>query len=178
MHAPNATSLTALALGGLFCLAQGAAAQSLAEVAAKQKENRKGKQSKVYTEEDLKRSGPRGGAPAEGAAGGGESAAAAPAAGSQGEGGAAPAAPKSDDELKAERETAWREKLIKARDNVTQLTSEVSRTEAALGDLTVSVYGAARANRLTALDRAKQQLVAAQQTVADLEEEGRRNGFR
>ena|SRR6185503_18399690 len=176
MRVANATALTALVLGGLFSLAQAAPAQSLAEIAQKQKENRKGKQ-KVYTEEDLKKGGTRGFTPAEGSAGGAEGEA--PATSSTGEGGAAPAGPpKSDDELKAERETAWREKLVKARDNVTQLTGEVSRIEAALGDLTVSVYGAARANRLAALDKTKQQLTAGQQTVADLEEEGRRNGFR
>jgi hypothetical protein len=54
----------------------------------------------------------------------------------------------------------------------------VSRLETALNDLTVPVYGATRTARVEAHQKAKQQLAAAQLAVADLEEEGRRNGFR
>jgi hypothetical protein len=54
----------------------------------------------------------------------------------------------------------------------------VSRLEAELNDLTVPVYGATRNTRVEAHQKAKQQLAAAQQAVADLEEEGRRNGYR
>jgi hypothetical protein len=54
----------------------------------------------------------------------------------------------------------------------------VSRIETALNDLTVPIYGTARTNRMQALDKTRQQLSAAQQSVADLEEEGRRSGFR
>lgn len=180
MRAPKATSLMALISAGLLCLAQGAVAQSLAEIATRQKEKRKGKQTKVYTEEDLKK-GPARGFSADGVPAGDDEAAA-PTSPAQGEGagGAAPAPPaqKSDDELKAERASAWRDKIGKARDNVLQLTSEVSRIETALNDLTVPIYGTARSSRMAALDKAKQQLSAAQQSVADLEEEGRRGGFR
>src|SRR6185503_9718684 len=60
MRAPSTTFLTALISACLLCLTQGAAAQSLAEIATKQKEKRKGKQTKIYTEEDLKRGPARG----------------------------------------------------------------------------------------------------------------------
>ena len=176
MHAPKVTCLTALVAAGLLCLAHAAAAQSLAEIAAKQKEKRKGGQTKVYTEQDLKK-GPASNIVADEGVPAGDGEATAPTSPAEGQGAAGPPQ-KSDDELKAEREAAWRDKIGKARDNVLQLTSEVSRIETALNDLTVPIYGTARTNRMQALDKTKQQLTAAQQSVADLEEEGRRSGFR
>src|SRR5262245_13796078 len=151
------------------------AAQSLAEIAARQKEKRTGK-AKVYTEDDLRHTGGRGFTPAqaEGGAEGEPAAAAAPAASS--EGGAQ--AGKSADEQRSEQEKAWRDKLQKTRDNVTQLSAETERLQTALNDLTQPVYGTTRANRVAALEKAKQQLAAAQQSVIDLEEEGRRSGYR
>lgn len=165
--------LAAAALG----VASGASAQSLAELATKQKEKRKGKPVKVFTEEDLRRGSARASTPGdEGVAAEGEPAAvAAPAAAAPA--GTAPAQ-KSEEELRAEQEKAWRERLQKTRDNATQLTAEVNRLQTSLNDLTQPAFGATRANRLAALEKAKQQLAAAQQSVTDLEEEGRRNGYR
>lgn len=157
-----------------------ASAQSLAEIAEKQKKDRKGKPARVYTEEDLKKGPAPGFTPGDAspaaAASAGEAASAEGGAASAESGSAAPQ--KSEDELRAERQSAWRDRLQKGRDNVTQLTGEVSRLETALNDLTVPVYGTTRANRIAALEQAKQQLAAAQKNVEDLEEEGRRNGYR
>jgi hypothetical protein len=61
---------------------------------------------------------------------------------------------------------------------VTQLEAEANRLQTALNDIAEPLYGATRANRIAALEKAKQQLAAAQQAVVDLEEQGRRSGYR
>jgi hypothetical protein len=172
VHPSRAVALLAAAALGL---ASGAPAQSLAEIAAKQKEKRKGKPTKVFTEEDLRRGSPGivtadAAAPAEGEPAAVPPPGAAPAA-------TAPAQP-TEEELRAAEQKAWRDKLQKSRDNVTQLDAEVNRLQTALNDIAEPLYGATRANRMAALDKAKQQLAAAQQAVVDLEEQGRRSGYR
>jgi hypothetical protein len=170
VHPCRAVALLAAAALGL---ASGATAQSLAEIAAKQKEKRKGKPTKVFTEEDLRR-GSAGtvtadaGVPVEGEPA--PAPAAAPAAN-------APAQP-TEEEQRAEQQKAWRDRLQKSRDNVTQLEAEANRLQTALNDIAEPLYGATRANRMAALEKAKQQLAAAQQAVVDLEEQGRRSGYR
>jgi hypothetical protein len=172
VHPSRAVALLATAALGL---ASGAPAQSLAEIAAKQKEKRKGKPTKVFTEEDLRR-GSSGavtadaGAPVEGEPAAVPSPGAAPAPN-------APAQP-TEEEQRAEQQKAWRDKLQKSRDNVTQLDAEVNRLQTALNDIAEPLYGATRANRMAALEKAKQQLASAQQAVVDLEEQGRRSGYR
>jgi hypothetical protein len=152
-------------------LASGASAQSLAEIAAKQKKERKGKAIKVFTEEDLQRGAARGATPDE--AEGEASAAPAPAAAPASDGAA-----KSEDEQRADAQKAWRDKLQKSRDNATQLSAEVDRLQTALNDLAEPLYGTTRANRMAALEKAKQKLATAQQEIVDLEEQGRRSGYR
>jgi len=178
MRASTPSSLLAFVAAGLLSFPVAASAQSLAEIAAKQKEKRKGKPTKVFTEEDLKKGPSRGFTSGESSEPAPEGAAPAPGAATAPEGSGTQPPQKSEDELRAERQAAWRDKIQKARDNVTQLSSEVSRLEAALNDLTVPVYGATRTTRVEAHQKAKQQLAAAQLAVADLEEEGRRNGYR
>jgi DNA repair exonuclease SbcCD ATPase subunit len=157
-------------------LASGASAQSLAEIAAQQKEKRKGKPAKVFTEDDLKRGTSRGTTPDNAGAVVEGEAPATPAPG------AAPAseqgASKSEDELRAEAQKAWRDQLQKSRDNAAQLSAEVDRLQTSLNDLAQPLYGSTRTNRLAALDKAKQQLATAQQTIVDLEEQGRRSSYR
>jgi hypothetical protein len=173
MSASRLFRVVSLLAAGALASAGAAPAQSLADIAAKQKEKRKGK-TKVYTEEDLRRGGTTGYSPTEVAvaADGEEAAAPAPAA--------APGAPaaRSEEEQRADQSKIWRDKLQKSRENVTQLTAETNRLQTALNDLTQPVYGSTRAARIAALEKAKQQLAAAEQAVTDLEEEGRRNGYR
>lgn len=158
-------------------------AQSLGEVAAKERERRekagKAKPAKVYTESDLRGRASSSGTvsqpgavtssetPAEGQA---AVAAPSPAAGEKKE--------KTEDEKRAEQEQAWREKLQKARQDVIQLTEKVNRLQASLNDLSGNLYGSTRTNLLTQFESAKKELSAAQQRVTDFEEEGRRSGFR
>jgi len=154
---------------------------SLGEVAAREKEKKKGK---VYTEDDL-RNPRRGGSYSQPAAeGGGTGAGTTAAAGEKKpEGTASPAAgatpkPKTEDEVRAEAETAWREKLTQAQADVATWTSEITRLQNALSDQSMPMYGPGRAARADALENAKRQLAAANSAVETLTEEGRRNRYR
>jgi hypothetical protein len=150
--------------------------RSLGEVAAKDKDKKKGK---VYTEEDL-RNPKKGGSYSQPAAEGGTTAATTPAGEKKPEVGASPGAakPKTDDELRAEAETAWREKMTQAQADVATWTAEVNRLQLALNDNRGPMYGPGRAATGDALENAKRQLAAANTAVETLQEEGRRNRYR
>jgi hypothetical protein len=156
-----------------------AAAQSLAEAAAKEREKRKGqKAGKVITEDELRRAGHGPGnanvsmsAPDPAASPAtGQAAAGAPQAGT--------AKPKTDDEIRAEQEQAWRDKLKKAQEEVQRLTQLTAALQNNLNDITGNVYGSQRTSLLNQLEQAKAQLATAQGQVTALEDEGRRSRFR
>jgi ElaB/YqjD/DUF883 family membrane-anchored ribosome-binding protein len=86
--------------------------------------------------------------------------------------------PKTDDEIRAEQQQAWRDKLKKAQDEVQRLTQLTESLQSGLNDLTGNVYGSARTNMINQLEAAKGELKAAQGQVAAIEEEGRRSRFR
>src|SRR5262249_3968692 len=148
----------------------------------KEKEKRKGKTAKVYTEDDLRKAGGPGtlsmtsgpdGAPAEGA----DQPGANPAPG--GEAGTPPGAKtKSEDEVKAEAQDAWRTKLEKARTDADSYREQVNRIQTDLNDTSLSFYGSRRTSMMNALDQAKQKLTAKEQEITQLEDEGRRLGYR
>jgi hypothetical protein len=153
--------------------------QSLAEIAAREKarqekERRKaGGASKVITEDDLRGRG----AGTYSQPGTGTTAASPAASPSPG---ASPGAekPKTDDELRAEAEKAWRDKLQHFQGEVTRLNEVVSSLQADVNDSYVAVYSAGRARQVARLEEAQKSLAAAKQQVIDLEEEGRRNRYR
>jgi hypothetical protein len=66
----------------------------------------------------------------------------------------------------------------KAQAEITRLNAEANTLQTSLNDLSQNLYGSNRANTINRLDEVKKQLAAAQQSVADLEEEGRRSRFR
>jgi DNA repair exonuclease SbcCD ATPase subunit len=171
----------ALTAAALIALPSFAGAQSLGELAAREREKRKGQKpaGKVITDEDLRR----------GSAGKGTvntgmpEPAASPAAGqAPGQSGAAAAAdaqkPKTEEDARAEQEKAWRERLKKAQDDVQRLTQAVEAVQKHLGDITGNLYGSQRTTLLAELDKLKAEQQTAQQQVAALEEEGRRSRFR
>jgi DNA repair exonuclease SbcCD ATPase subunit len=172
--------LLTFATAAALALPHLAAAQSLAEIAAREREKRKGQKptGKVITEDDLRRGGQgRGTVNSE------PTATASPAPGQAAQGGAAAAAgaaekPKTDDEVRAEQEKAWRDKLKKAQDDVQRVTQALDAVQKHLGDLTGNLYGSQRTTLLTEQDKLKAELQTAQQQVAALEDEGRRSRFR
>jgi hypothetical protein len=164
-------SAAALALG-----VTAASPQSLAEVAAKEKarqeaERKKaGGPAKVITEETLRGTG-AGTYSQPGATGGATTA----APGASPSPGASPGAKqKTEEEVRADQEKEWRDRLQKAQEDVTRLGTLSDRLQADLNDLTGTLYGASRTNLLNRMDQAKKDLAAANQRVADLQEEGYR----
>jgi hypothetical protein len=95
--------------------------------------------------------------------------------------GAAPAAgekPKTEEEERAEKQAEWRERLQKAEGDVTRISEEVNRAQTALNDISGPLYGGTRAGLITRVDEGKRQLALAQQSVLDIQEEGRRARYR
>jgi cytoskeletal protein RodZ len=149
-------------------------AESLGEVAEREKEKHKGqKEGQVITETELANA--KGRNVSVTYANG--SAAPAPAAkdGDKDKGGDKAAAgdakdkPKTPEELRAEKEKDWRDRLDKANAEVSAAQAKIAELEA-----TPNLYSNAAATSQLAGQRAA--LAAAQGKVADLQEEGRR-GF-
>lgn len=171
--------ILAFALGAAFFAPAFSGAESLADIAAREKERRKGKSGKVITENDLRRagssvyippdtteSGDASSTSTESASGEG----AAPAKPAGGGEGAAATKPKSDDEIRDDAKKAWRERMDKASAEVTRLQSEVTTLEQ-----NPNIY--LNPGAVSQLDKAKQALAAARQQVDTLEDERRRNGY-
>jgi hypothetical protein len=188
MRILHSAAALAVALG----FAGTAAAQSLGELAAKEKEKRQGKPApKVITENDLGRAGKKGtlsmtgdsssgeavpaveGAPAEGATEGQQaSEPAAPAAGQP------PAKKeKTEEELQAERRAEWRKKLDTAREKATVHQTNIDNITRDLNDPTSGTYTDRRVQTEKLLASEKASLAAAQAEVDRLDDEGRRNGW-
>lgn len=156
-------------------------AQSLGELAAKEQARREkerqkhGGASKVITEADLHGAG-RGTYSNAGATSPAPEASPAEAAATE----AKPAAAKekTPEEIRAEQENDWRQRIQKARDEVTRLAAQLDRLQQSLNDLSGPVYGSGRTALLNQFETTKTDLAAARQKVGDLEEEGRRNSYR
>ena len=172
----TSTAAAALLAAAVLALPQVVSAQSLGEAAERAKKERKGGKSKVITDTELRQAG---GTRAEPPV---TSSEAQPAAEASPADGAAPAttpakAEKTDDELRAEAQANWRDRVQKAQADVTRLNAEASALQTSLNDLSQNLYGANRANIMNRLDEVKKQLATAQQAVSDLQEEGRRSRF-
>jgi chromatin segregation and condensation protein Rec8/ScpA/Scc1 (kleisin family) len=150
-------------------------AQSLGEAAERAKKERKGGKAKVITESELRRAG------SEPPVTSSETteASASKETPKEGTAAAAPAkVEKTEEELRAEAEAKWRERLQKANDEVTRLRDEQSQVQRALNDVSQNLYGATRTGLLNRLDAVNKDLATAQQSVSDLQEEGRRSRYR
>lgn len=158
------------------------APRTLGEAAAKEKDKKK--PAKVYTEDDLhNRKGGSGSYSQPAAEGTSTDASATGQKKAEGDKTAAkpgekPAdKPKTEDELRAEAEKGWQDRVAQAQKDVGTWSAEVDRLQASLND-NRPAYAPGRAQALEALENAKKQLAAAQQTLAGLQEEGRRNRYR
>lgn len=169
-------AVTVLVISSVAKVPTVAQTQSLGELAAREKERRKGLTARLYTDEDLRHASQQQESYTSTAAADPATVLPAVAGGvagpKEGEGA------KSENDLRAEREKAWRERLQKAQDDVTRFSADIERLQLGLNDLSQNLYGAGRRAQIERLESAKGQLVAAQQSVGDLEEEGRRSSFR
>ncbi len=159
-----------------------AAAQGLADAAAREREKRKGKphsSAKVITEEELRKAGGNVASPAATDTGASTTGA---TPGQDANAGAKPAGKatdeKSPEQIKAEQTAAWRQKLDLARKQVGVYQDLIKALQSDLNDMSGGVYTPRRASAQTNLEKTQRELLAAQQTVADLEAEGQRNGYR
>jgi hypothetical protein len=152
--------------------------QSLAEIAAREKERQEkvkrktGGAAHVITEDDLRGRGA--GTYSQPGAGTTATPSASPSPG------ASPGAekPKTEDEIRAEQEKAWRDRLEHFQTEVTRLTGVVDGLQRDLGDLTSPLYGGSRTRLINNLDAAQKSLAEARLQVEALQEEGRRNHYR
>ncbi len=172
LHAATLVAAAAILTGPV------ASAQSLGEAAAREKAKRKGKTepAKVFTDDDLRSAGGVANVPA---------AVDAPAsadgqAKAEGEkaGQAKKEKEKTPDELQAEQQAAWRKKVDHIQSEVNRIRQMVTAIQADLNDTSGGVYTPRRATLQTRLEEAQKNLAAGEQMLADLQEEGRRNGYR
>lgn len=148
--------------------------QSLGEVAAREKERRTGTSTRVITEEDLARAR-RSAPPAdESASQAGTSSGTSGSAATSASGGTEA---KTEDELRAERAKAWRERRDKLAQTISQLEERITELRQATGDRRAYQYGPNRARQIEELKLAEEQLATEKQRLEDLDEEGRRAGF-
>jgi hypothetical protein len=171
----------AVAVSTALFLAPGALhAESLAEAAAKEKARRKALQDsakkpvKSYTEDDLSRAG--GGSGTVSVATGPD---AAPAAGdgSKPAAGGAARTEKSEDEKRAEASAAWRKSLDDANKAAANYRDMITKLQNDLND-TSGLYSSRRTTVENLLTETKVKLTESEAKVADLEEQGRRAGYR
>ena len=171
LHAATLVAAAAILTGPV------ASAQSLGEAAARERAKKKGKTepAKVFTDDDLRSAGGIANVPA---------AVDAPADGqakpAEGEkaGQAKKEKEKSPDELQAEQQAAWRKKVDHIQSEVNRIRQMVAAIQADLNDTSGGVYTPRRATLQTRLDEAQKNLADGEQTLANLQEEGRRNGYR
>ncbi len=164
-------------LAGVFALTGAwAGAQSLGDLAAREKERREkegAKRGKVYTEYDL----PRAGSGTLSQPGASETPAPAAAEAAPKAADAGGEQPKTEEELRAERAQDWRQRRQDAQAAADQLQKRAEQIQLALNDLTQNLYGGTRTAQLNQLDKTQKDLAAAKQKVADLDDEGRRNRY-
>lgn len=157
-------------------------AQSLGEVAAKEKAKKQQQQQKkapkVLTEDDLRSAGAKGTVSvASEPAAGEEAAKPATATGEQKPAAAAKPEP-TEEEKRAADEKEWRDKLQTAQAEVARLKTQVDKIQANLNDPNLSFYGSGRPQLMSQLEEAKKQLATSEQAVSDLQDAGRRSAFR
>ena len=170
------TAAAALLAAAVLALPQVVSAQSLGEAAERAKKERKGTKSKVITDSELRQAGAR--RAEEPVTSSDSTPAAQPSPADGAAASATPAKPeKTEDELKAEAQANWRDRVQKAQAEVTRLNTEADQLQTSLNDLSQNLYGSNRTNTMNRLDEVKKQLATAQQAVADLQEEGRRSRF-
>jgi hypothetical protein len=174
MRLLNGAALTA----ALLLVAAASDAQSLGDAAAKEKARRKTvpKSGRVITDEDLRTGGGTVSGGSQDAATPGPS----PSPGAEGDKAAKKEEKKekTEEELKAEAQADWRKRLDAANQEASTARERVNQIQLALNDTSGGVFTPRRATLQTQFDEAQQKAAAAEQKLAALSEEGRRNGWR
>jgi hypothetical protein len=173
-------TLATVAVAALLVVPSMVLGQSLAEAAAKEKARRKALEesrktpARSYTDDDLGRAkGTNASFPS------GPDAAPATAESTEKKEGAPGATEpeKTEEEKKAEASAAWRKKLDSANKDAGIYREQVGRIQNDLNDTTGGLYSSRRTTLLNLLDETQKKLTETEKKVADLEDEGRRNGY-
>jgi hypothetical protein len=157
-------------------------AQTLTQAAAQEKAKRKGKTPpKPITDEDLAKAGAGKGALSlpDGATATDPAAADAKKTAGTTTGTGTPAKKeKTEDEIRAERQGEWSQKLDLARQQARVHHENIDRIQTDLNDVSGGIYTTRRTALLNMLDSENAALAKSNTDIEQLEEEGRRNGFR
>lgn len=149
-------------------------AQSLGEVAAKEKERREKstKPAKAYGENDLRSGGTLT------TTTGSSTPAAEPSLGASPAAGGESAATEPTAEEQAAKQKAWQDHRTRIQSEITRITAAINSLQARLNDNTGPMYGPGRQSVAENLERAKADLVKAQADLDASDAEGRTNGYR
>jgi hypothetical protein len=177
MRIPNLVAVAAVCLLVVPSVGFG---QSLGEAAAKEKARRKAlqesnkKPAKSYSDADL---GNAKGTNASFPSGADPAASTDPAA-SKDAATTGTKKEKTDDERLAEASAAWHKSLDAANKDATTSREQIAKIQNDLNDTSGGFYSSRRATLLGQLEDTKKRLAEAEAKVADLEEQGRRSGYR
>jgi hypothetical protein len=178
MRNPSPIAVAAVAI---FLMPSVGFGQSLAEAAAKEKARRKAleeskkKPARSYSDADLANAK---GSNASFPSGADAPASTEPSSGKEGSGSGQKETEKTDEEKQAEASAGWRKSLDSANKDAATYRDQVARIQNDLNDTSGGIYSARRTTLLTLLEETQRKLTETQAKVADLEEQGRRNGYR
>ena len=155
-----------------------ASAQSLAEAAAKERERRKGKTTKVVTDQELRGAGRHltsldGGAPV-GEPSPAPADSASPAPGAQP---AAAAPQKSDEELRAEKKADLEKRLKQQNDIIAATRKMMEQAQLELNDTGNLTFGGRREALMKIMEEHQKEIAQAEATIEQIREEARRAGI-
>ena len=85
---------------------------------------------------------------------------------------------KTEDEKKAEATAAWRKSLDAANTAASTYREQIAKIQNDLNDTSGGFYSNRRSTLLTLLEDTKKKLADEEAKIADLEDQGRRNGYR
>ncbi len=177
MRMPN---LVPLVVASLLVVPSVGFGESLAEAAAKEKARRKAladsnkKPAKSYSDADLgnakgtNASFPSGADASSSTAAAADKDAAVPGAKKE----------KTDDEKQAEASAAWRKSLDAANTDAAAYRDQVAKIQNDVNDTSGGLYSNRRTTMLSQLEDAKKKLADTEAKIADLQDQGRRNGYR
>jgi hypothetical protein len=153
-----------------------ASAQSLAEAAAKERERRKGKTTKVVTETDLRSSGRPTATPPE-LAPSGDAAPAGSASPAPGASPAAEAPQKTDEELRAEKKTDLERRLKQQNDIIEATRKMMEQAQLELNDTGNLTFGGRREALMKIMEEHQKEIAQAEAAIEQIREEARRAGI-
>jgi hypothetical protein len=178
MRIPSTLAVAAVAL---FLVPSVGFGQSLAEAAAKEKARRKAleesrkKPARSYSDADLANAK---GSNASFPSGADAPATTEPATGSEAAGSEPKEGEKTEEERQAEASAGWRKSLDAANNDAATYRDQVAKIQNDLNDTSGGIYSSRRTTLLTLLEETQRKLSETEAKVADLEDQGRRNGYR